>query len=63
MIEGITFSVFKASQGFELYFERDRDGVKGRGREKGKERIPSRLLAVSAEPDAELQLRKPEIMT
>ena len=35
----------------------------GRGRERGRERIPSRLLTVSAEPDAGLQLTNREIMT
>ena len=35
----------------------------GRGREREKERIPSRLQAVSAEPDAGLKLTNCEIMT
>ena len=35
----------------------------GRGRERGRERIPSRLHAVSAEPDAGLELTNCEIMT
>ena len=34
-----------------------------RGRESGGERIPSRLLADSTEPDAGLKLMKCEIMT
>ena len=34
----------------------------GRGREKEREKIPSRLLAVSAKPDAGLKLTNPEIM-
>ena len=38
------------------YFERDRDSVSGEGaeREGERERIPSRLHAVSAEPDGVL---------
>ena len=35
----------------------------GRGREKGREKIPSRLCTVSAEPEAELKLTNREIMT
>ena len=35
----------------------------GRGREKGRERIPSKLLAKGAEPDAGLHLTNREIMT
>ena len=35
----------------------------GGQRENGRERIPSRLHTVSAEPDAGLQLMNPEIMT
>ena len=35
----------------------------GRGRERGKERIPSRLHAVSAEPNTGLDLTNHEIMT
>ena len=41
-----------------IHFER-----RGRGRERGRERIPSRLRAVSAEPDVEVDFRKREIMT
>ena len=35
----------------------------GRGRERRRETISSRLSAVSTEPNAELQLRNSEIMT
>ena len=35
----------------------------GRGRERGRDRILSRLLAVSAEPDAQLDHTGFEIMT
>ena len=35
----------------------------GRGRERGRERIPSRLRAVRAEPDVGLELKNREIMT
>ena len=37
-----------------IYFERDRDSVSGGGVERGRERIPSRLHATSAGPDAGL---------
>ena len=37
--------------------------VGGRGREKGKERIPSRLHTVSSERDTGLDLTNCEIMT
>ena len=39
-----------------IYFEREREGEtkQGRGRETGRQRIPSRLSAVSAEPDGGL---------
>ena len=35
----------------------------GRGRERGRERMSSRLRAVSTEPDAGFELTKREIMT
>ena len=35
----------------------------GRSRERGKERIPSRLHTVSTEPDVGLELTNHEIMT
>ena len=35
----------------------------GRGRETGRERIPSRLHAVSTEPEAGLELMNHEIVT
>ena len=35
----------------------------GRGRERRRERIPSRLCTVSMEPDAGLELMNHEIMT
>ena len=46
-----------------IYFERKSENKRGRGREKGKERIPSRLHAVSIEPKAGLELTNCEIMT
>ena len=46
-----------------IYLLRERESKQERGRERGGERIPSRLHAVSAEPNAELELRKCEIMT
>ena len=42
-----------------IYFERERQCEWGRGRERGKERIPSRLLTVSTEPDEGFDLTKP----
>ena len=36
-----------------IYFQRERE--RGRSRERGKERIPSRLHAISAEPDVGLE--------
>ena len=46
-----------------IYFERDRDSVSGRGVERGRERIPSRLHATSAGPDAMLDRTNHEIGT
>ena len=50
-----------------MYFERERESVcvctQGRGRERGRERIPSRLHAVSTEPDVEPELMNHGIMT
>ena len=58
MVKSYNAFVFKF-----IYFERKRES-RGRDREKrGKERIPSRLHAVSTEPDAGLDLTNSEIMT
>ena len=44
--------------------EREREGAHaGKGRERGRERISSRLHVVSTEPDAGLELTSCEIMT
>ena len=45
--------------------ERERESAheQGRDRERRRERIPSRLLAVSTEPDKGLRLTNLEIMT
>ena len=43
--------------------EREQAHEQGRGRERGRERIPSKLHAVSAEPDVGLDLTNCEIMT
>ena len=43
--------------------EGERKREQGRGRERRRERIPSRLHAVSTEPDAGLKLTHSEIMT
>ena len=52
---GLLFSFLKF-----IYFERDRDSVSGeRVRERERERIPSRLRTVSAEPVVGLELTKP----
>ena len=42
--------------------ERERERA-GRGRDRGRERVPSRPLAVSAEPDTGLEIINREIMT
>ena len=42
-----------------IYFER----VHGRGRERGREGIPSKLCTISAEPKVGLELMNREIMT
>ena len=42
---------------------RKRESKQGMGRERGRERIPSRLHAVSTEPDAGLKFMNHEIMT
>ena len=45
-------------------FEREIDRVEGqRGRERGRQRMQSRLCADSREPDAGLELTNPEIVT
>ena len=46
-----------------IYFEREREHTQWRGRERGRKRIPSRLHAVSAEPDVGLDLTNREITT
>ena len=43
--------------------EREREHEQGRGRERGRERIPSRLHAARAEPNAGLDLMNYEIIT
>ena len=43
--------------------ERGRETKWGRGRERGRERIPSRLCAVSVEPDVGLDPMNRGIMT
>ena len=42
---------------------REQVGEGQRERERGRARIPSRLLTVCAEPDAGLELLNPELMT
>ena len=44
---------------FSLFIYFEREGEQRRDREKGRERIPSRLPAASAEPNARLELTKP----
>ena len=48
-----------------LFFERERERASqwGRGRERGKEKIPSRLHTFNAELDARLELTNHEIIT
>ena len=51
--------------GLFIYFEREkeRELEQGRGRERGRQRIPSRLHMVSAEPNVGLKPMNSEIMT
>ena len=42
---------------------RDRESEQGKGKERGRDRIPSKLRTVSTEPDAELELTNLEITT
>ena len=46
-----------------LFIYLERQSENGRGGERGRERIPSRLLAVSTEPKAGLELMNGETMT
>ena len=46
-----------------LFWERERQRASRRGAVGGRDRIPSRLHAVSTEPDAKLELTNHEIMT
>ena len=46
-----------------MYFEKETEIRGGAERERGRERIPNRLCAVSAGPSAGLDLTNPEIMT
>ena len=48
---------------FFYYFKREREHKLGKGRERGRERIPSRLCAVGMESDSGLKPMKYEIMT
>ena len=48
---------------FERERERERENALKVGRSKERQRIPSRLLAVSTEPDTGLGLMNREIMT
>ena len=44
-----------------IYFEREKACEQGRGRERGRERIPSRIHVVSAEPDVGLNVMSHEL--
>ena len=48
---------------FYLYILREIEHKQGRGRQRGRERIPSRLCTVSIEPDAGLESTNREITT
>ena len=48
---------------FLIYLrERDRENMQGRGSKRRRERLPSRLHTVSAEPDERLHLMNGEVM-
>ena len=53
-------SLFKKS--YYLFGERERENEWGRNRERGRERIPSRLQVVRTEPDVGLDLMNREIV-
>ena len=55
-----TVSIFLS---FLYLREREREHEQGRGRERGRERIPSRLCAVSGEPDTGLSPTNRETVT
>ena len=46
-----------------LFIHFERQNELGRGREQGRERIPSRLFTVSTEPNVGLELTKCKTMT
>ena len=46
-----------------IYFERERESTSRGGAERGRQRFPSRLHAVSTEPNVELEFTNHEIMT
>ena len=54
----ILFILFKF-----IYFERQRESTSRAGAERRRERIPSRLRTISAEPDVQLEFTNCEIMT
>ena len=56
-------SIFFWEREREKERERERESKPGSGRERGRERTPSRLRAVSTEPDMGLKLTNHEIMT
>ena len=46
-----------------MFIFRETEQEQGRGRERGRKRIPSSVCAVSAEPNVGLELMNHEIMT
>ena len=46
-----------------IYFEKEGENTSRGGAERGRERVPSRLCAVSAEPDVGLELTNRESRT
>ena len=59
------FKIFTFFFKFYLFILRERKNMQeqGEGRQRGKERIPSRLCAISTEPDEGLNPKNYEIMT
>ena len=63
LLESVIFGSFVFSFKVYLLILREREGERQRAWGRERERIPSRLLAVSAEPDSGLEPTNDEILT